>query len=58
MTQNKNNSINSILKHGRVVDKTCCVIFPTSEFPYLTLRPRECKWKVANTYLAVRTKNN
>ena len=58
MTQNKNDSINSILQHGRVVDKNCCVVFPTSGFPYLTLCPRQCKWKVATTYLAVRTKNN
>ena len=43
MTQNKNDSINSILQHGRVVDKNCCVVFPTSEFPYLTLCPRQCK---------------
>ena len=57
MIQNKNDSINSILQHGRVVDKNCCVIFPTSGFPYLTLRPRQCKWKIATTYLA-RTKDN
>ena len=55
MTQNKNDSINSILQHGRVVDKNCCVIFPTSGFPYLILCPRQCKWKVATTYLAIRT---
>ena len=39
MIQNKNDSINSILHHGRVVGKNCCVVFPTSEFPYLTLCP-------------------
>ena len=33
MTQNKNDSINSILQHGPVVDNNCCVIFPTSRFP-------------------------
>ena len=27
MTQNKNDSINSILPHGRVVDNSCCVVF-------------------------------
>ena len=27
MTQKKNDSINSILKHGRVVDNNCCVVF-------------------------------
>ena len=43
MTQNKNDSINSIMQHGRVVDKNCCVVFPTSEFPYLILCPRQCK---------------
>ena len=58
MTQNKNDSINSILQHGRVVDKNCCVVFPTSGFPYLILCPRQCKWKVATTYLAIRTKDN
>ena len=55
---NKNDSIIAILKHGRVVDKNCCVVFPTSEFPYLILCPRQCKWKIATTYLALRTKNN
>ena len=58
MTQNKNDSINSILQHGRVVDKNCCVVFPTSGFPYLILCPRQCKWTVATTDLAIRTKNN
>ena len=33
MTQNKNESINSILQHGRVADNNCCVVFPTSRFP-------------------------
>ena len=28
MTQNKNESPNSILQHGRVVDNNCCVVFP------------------------------
>ena len=41
MTQNKNDSINSILQHGRVVGKNCFVVFPTSGFPYLTLCPRQ-----------------
>ena len=58
MTQNKNYSINSILQDGRAVEKYCCVVFPTSGFPYLILCPRQCKWKVATTYLAVATKNN
>ena len=40
MTQNKNNSINSILQHGRAVDNNCCVVFPTSRFPYLILCPK------------------
>ena len=40
MTQNKNDSINSILQHGRAVDKSCCVVFPTSGFPYLILCSR------------------
>ena len=66
MTQNKNDSMNSILQHGRVVDKNCCVVFPTSGFSYLILCPRQSKWKVAyyqlaklaTTYLAIRTKND
>ena len=45
MTQNKNDSINSILHHGCVVDKKCCVVFPTSGFPYLTLCPRSANGK-------------
>ena len=58
MTQNKNDSINSILKHGRVVGKDCCVVFPTSGFPYLILCTRQCKWRVPMTYLARRAKNS
>ena len=54
--QNENDSIKSILQHGRAVDKNCCVVFPTSGFPYLNLCPRQCKWKVATLYLAVRAK--
>ena len=57
MTQNKNDLINSILQHGRVVDKNRFVVFPTSGFPNLTLFPRQCKWEVATTYLVVRTKS-
>ena len=56
MTQNKNDSINSILPHGRVVHKDCRVIFPNSGFPYLIPRPRQCKWKVATIYSAIRLK--
>ena len=40
MTQNKNDSINAILQHGRAVDNNCSVVFPTSRFPYLILCPR------------------
>ena len=58
MTQNKIDSINSILQYGRAFDKNCCVVFPASGFPYLILCPRQCKGKVATTYLAIMTKNN
>ena len=58
IAQNKNDSINSILQYGRLVDKNCCVVFPASEFPFLILCPRQCKGKVATTYLAIRTKNS
>ena len=40
MNQNKNDSVNSILQHGRVVGNTYCVVFPTSRFSYLILCPR------------------
>ena len=50
----KIDSINSILQHGRVVDKNCCVVFPTSGFSYLALCPRQWKWKLAITYLGLR----
>ena len=56
MTQNKNDSINLILQHGRVVGKNYCAVFLNSGFPYLTLCLRQCKWKVATTCLATRTK--
>ena len=58
MTQNKNDSINSILQYGRVVDKNCCAVFPASRFPYLILCPRQCNGKIATAYLAKSTKNN
>ena len=40
MTQNKNDSANSILQQGRVVDNDCRVVLPASRFPYLILCPR------------------
>ena len=40
MTQDKNDLTNSILQHDRVVNNNCCVVFPTSRFPYLILGPR------------------
>ena len=39
MTQNKNDSINSALQHGRVVDNNYCLVFPTSRVPNLILCP-------------------
>ena len=32
MIQIKNDFIKSVLQHGRVVDKNCCVVFPTTGF--------------------------
>ena len=58
MTQNKKDSINSIPQHGSIVDKNFCIVFPSSGFPYLILCFKQCKWEVATTYLAIRTKNN
>ena len=40
ITQNKNDSISSILQYGGVVGKNHCVVFPASGFPYLILCPR------------------
>ena len=40
MTQNENDSTNSILQHSCVVGNNCYVVFPTSRFPYLILYPR------------------
>ena len=50
-TQNKNDSINSILQYSCVIGKDCCVVFSASGFPYSILCPRQCKGKVATTYL-------
>ena len=36
----ENDSIISITQHARVVDNSCCVVFPTSKCPYLILCPR------------------
>ena len=58
ITQNKNDSIKSRLQHGRAVGRSRCVVFPTSGFPYWILYLKRCKWKVATTYLAIRTKSN
>ena len=46
---NKNDSINSILQYGRIVNKNCYVVFLASGFPYLILCPRQFKKKVATT---------
>ena len=51
LTQNQNESVNSILQYGRVVRKDCCVVFSASGFQYLILYHRQCKGKVATTYL-------
>ena len=51
MTQNQNDPINSILQNGCIVEKDCVAVFPASGFPYLILCPRQCKEKVATTYL-------
>ena len=40
MNHNKNDSINSILQHGYVVDNNCWVVFPASRFSYLMLCSR------------------
>ena len=40
MTQNKIDSVNSILQHARVFGNNCCVVFRASRFSYLILCPR------------------
>ena len=47
VTQNQNDSI----QFGRIVGKDCCVVFSASRFPYMILRLRQCKGKVATTFL-------
>ena len=49
ITQNRNDSINSILEHGRD---------SISYFRISILIQDQCKWKVATAYLAIRTTNN
>ena len=51
LTQNQNDSVNLMLQYGRVVKKDCYVVFPALGFPYLILCPRQCKGKIATTYL-------
>ena len=51
LTQNQNNSINSKLQYTHVVGKYCCVVFSALGFPHLILCPRQCKRKVATTYV-------
>ena len=58
ITQNKNDSISSILQYEGVVGKNHCVVFPASGFPYLILCPRQCKGKVSTTSLAARNQDN
>ena len=40
ITRNKNDSINSIPQHGRVVEIVLLKIFPTPRYPYLILCSR------------------
>ena len=51
LAQNQNDLINSILQYGCVVERDCCVVFSVARFSYLILCPRQCKEKVATTYL-------
>ena len=51
LTQNQNDSINSILQHGRIVGKDCRIVFTAFGFQYLILCPRQFKGNVATTYL-------
>ena len=51
LTQNQNDPINTILQYGYVVEKDCGVVFSASGFPYLILSPRQCKGKIATSYL-------
>ena len=51
LTQNQNDPINSILQYDRVAGKDCWVVFSASGYPFLILCPRQCKGKVATTYL-------
>ena len=39
LTQNKKNSVNSILYYGHLVQNNCFVVFTALQLPYLILRP-------------------
>ena len=43
LTQNQNDSINSILQYGRVVGKDFCEVFSASVFPNLSCVPDSAK---------------
>ena len=51
LTQNQNDPINSILQYGCVAGKDCWVVFSASGYPFFILCPKQCKGKVATTYL-------
>ena len=51
LTQNQNDSINSIRQYGPVIGQDYYVIFSASEFPYMILCLRQCKGNVATTNL-------
>ena len=51
LSQNQNDSINSVPQYGSVIEEDCSVVFSVSGFPYLMLCPRHCKRKVATIYL-------
>ena len=46
MTQDKNNSINSILQHGSFVDNNCYVVFPVSQIVQMECSYHFLRYKV------------
>ena len=57
MTQNENDSINSILQHGRVVEKNCCIVFLCSIFKISIFNPVYQTGQMEGTYHLLSYKN-
>ena len=57
MTQNENDSINSILQHERVVEKSYCIVFLCSIFKISIFNPVYQTGQMEGTYHLLSNKN-